>query len=184
MSLLITGLAIFFLIHLIPSIPSFRANLINKLGENPYKGVFALASLAGFVLIVMGKGGAAFVPIWNPSPMYAVFTKLMMLPAMVFLIAAYAPCNLKRHTRHPMLWGVVLWAGGHLLINGDLASILLFGSFLAYALFDMASANARGATLQTEQKPLMNDIMVIVGGGVVYALTGLFHQNLFGVAIV
>ncbi|WP_250656171.1 NnrU family protein [Alkalimarinus coralli] len=184
MELLITGLCIFFLIHLLPTTPTLKSTLVTKYGEMPYKAVFSLISLAGLLLIIWGKADAEFVAVWNPPVMFSVLTKLIVLPAIVLLVAAYLPSNIKRHTRHPMLWGVSLWAIGHLMINGDMASILLFGSFLMFALVDMASANSRGATLQKESKPLMNDIAVLVLGGAGYALLGIFHQRLFGVPIV
>lgn len=184
MELLIIGLSVFFLVHLLPTTPTLRSTLVGKLGELPYKGLFSVVSLLGFVLIVFGKVEAEFVSVWQPPVMFAVLTKLMMLPAMVLLVAAYLPSNVKKHIRHPMLCGVSLWAAGHLMINGDMASILLFGGFLIFAVVDMASANARGATLQAETKPLWNDILVLVLGGGAYALLGIFHQTLFGVPIV
>lgn len=181
---LIIGLSIFFLVHLLPTNPTLRSILIRKFGELPYKGVFSVISLVGFSLIVYGKSQAEFVSVWHPPAMFAVLTKLVMLPAMVLLVAAYLPSNIKKHIRHPMLLGVTLWAGGHLLINGDMASILLFGGFLMYTVIDSTSANARGATLQIESKPLWNDVLVLVLGGIAYALLGVFHQGLFGVSIV
>lgn len=184
MELLIIGLSIFFLIHLLPTTPTLKSTLVAKYGEMPYKAVFSLISLTGLLLIIWGKAEAEFVVVWNPPVMFSVITKLIMLPAIVLLVAAYLPSNIKRHTRHPMLWGVCLWATGHLMINGDMASILLFGSFLMFALVDMASANSRGATVQKESKPLMNDIIVLVLGGAGYALLGIFHQRLFGAPIV
>lgn len=184
MDLLIIGLSIFFLIHLLPTTPTLKSAMVGKVGELPYKALFSVVSLLGFLLMVLGKAEAEFVSLWQPPVMLSVLTKLMMLPAMVLLVAAYLPSNIKKHVRHPMLCGVVLWAVGHLMINGDMASILLFGGFLIFALVDMASANARGATLQLETKPLWNDILVLILGGGAYALLGIFHQRLFGVSIV
>ncbi len=183
MTLLIAGLLIFFAIHLLPSFPELRNRLREQLGALAYRGVFSLIALAGFVLIVMGKGRAEFVSIWIPPAELAVATKILMLPAMVFLVAAYVPSNIKRRVRHPMLTAVKIWALGHLLSNGDLASILLFGSFLAYAVFDMVSANRRSEAPVLAQQPLFLDILVLVLGGVAYALIGWFHMDLFGVAI-
>ena len=184
MEILIVGLSIFFLVHLLPTTPTLRSTLVGKIGELPYKGLFSVVSLLGLLLIVLGKAEAEFVSLWQPPAMLSVLTKLMMLPAMVLLVSAYLPSNIKKHVRHPMLCGVSLWAAGHLMINGDMASTLLFGSFLIFALVDMASANARGATLQIETKPLWNDILVLILGGGAYALVGIFHQTLFGVPIV
>ncbi len=184
MELLIIGLSVFFLIHLLPTTPTLKSTLIGKLGEIPYKALFSVVSLAGFSLIVYGKVQAEFIHVWQPPVMLAVLTKLLMLPAMILLVAAYLPSNIKKHIRHPMLSGVSLWAAGHLMVNGDMASILLFGGFLVFAVVDMASANARGAARQVETKPLWNDILVLILGGGAYALLGIFHQRLFGVSIV
>lgn len=184
MFLLILGLAIFILVHLFPVFQSRRTALISRLGELTYKAGFAVIALLGFVLIVMGKADAAFVEIWQPSQMFAIVTKLLMLPAMILMVAAYVPSNFKRKIRHPMLMSVKIWAVVHLLANGDLASIVLFGSFLAYAVIAMISINRRGEWVRPDEKPLALDILVIVSGGVAYAVIGLYHLQLFGVAIV
>ncbi|KZZ28565.1 hypothetical protein A3752_20950, partial [Oleiphilus sp. HI0081] len=146
-------LIIFIGIHLLPTLPELRQKYIDKLGELPYKGIFAVISIAGFALIIMGKADAPFISIWQPPQFLSHLTKLLMLPAFILLVAAYIPSNIKRRVRHPMLAGVKLWALGHLLINGDAASILLFGGFLAYAVIDMIRANKRSEWVKPEPKP-------------------------------
>jgi len=184
MTLLILGLIIFFSIHLLPSFQGLRSNFIAKLGVLPYKGVFALISLVGFALIVMGKGQAPFVEIWQPPVLLVMLTKLLMLPAMVLLVAAYVPSNIKRKVRHPMLAAVKLWALGHLLSNGDLASMLLFGSFLCYGVIAVISVSRRAEAVASVVRPIYMDILVLLMGGVAYAGIGIYHQQLFGAAIV
>ena len=127
MTLLITGLLVFVAIHLLPAAVDLRASLIDRLGEMPYKAVFAGISLLGLVMIVVGKGRADFVPLWQPPLWAKHVTFPLMIGAFVLLPAANMPTNIKRFTRHPMLWGVTLWSIGHLIANGDMASVILFG---------------------------------------------------------
>jgi len=183
MALLVLGLFIFITIHLFPAFQSRRAALIERLGELKYKGLFSLVSLASFSLILIGKANAPFVEVWQPPQMLAVVTKLLMLPAMILLVAAYFPSNFKRKIRHPMLIAVKVWAIGHLLINGDLASIILFGSFLAFAVLAMISANKRMEWNKPKEQSVLMDILVILIGGAVYAGVGVYHFQLFGVPI-
>jgi uncharacterized membrane protein len=168
MTTLILGVAIFIGAHLIPSVPSLRDRLQERVGRNAYRGLFALVSLIGFVLLVVGMG----------VPVFA------MPVALILLVAAFMPTNLKRFTRHPMLWGVTIWAAAHLLANGDLAGLILFGSFGAFSLFDMWSANRRGAKLSSKVVPYWRDLLVVLIGGIVYV--GILHSHglLFGVPVV
>ena len=186
MSMLISGLAIFFMAHLFVGFRGARAAVIARMGALPYRGLFSLLALAGLVLIVMGKAQAPFESIWLPPEGIDVVTKLLMLPAMVFLVVAYIPCNLRTRLKHPMLIAVKIWATVHLMVNGDLASILLFGSFLVYAAVTMIRLNRRDLNEPAEpapEYPFWRDIVAIVVGGAAYALVGLYHAQLFGVAI-
>ena len=194
MSILVLGVVIFILTeamffagfigaHLVPSVPSLRERLSKRFGNNPYRGLFSLVSLTGFVLLVIGKGRAPFVPLWNP-PAWAPQVAVWVMPfALTLLVAAFLPNNLKRFTRHPMLWGVSVWAAVHLLANGDLASLILFGSFGAFALFDMWSANRRGAGLSSKVVPYWRDLLVITVGAIVYMGFLHGHAMLFGVPV-
>ena len=183
MTLLVLGLCIFIAIHLFPALQTQRTELISNFGELKYKGVFALVSLASFALILIGKANAPFVEIWQPPQMLSIITKILMLPAMILLVAAYIPSNFKRKIRHPMLIAVKIWAIGHLLINGDLASIILFGSFLAFVVLSMISANKRAEWRKPDEKTVVMDILVILIGGAVYVGIGMHHLQLFGVPI-
>lgn len=182
MTLLVCGLVLFFAVHLIPTL-GLRPAFVGRVGELPYKGLFAMLALAGLVLIVMGKSEAAFVPVWHPPAFMGHITKLLMLPAFILLLAAYIPSNIKRRIRHPMLLATKLWATGHLLINGDLASMLLFGSFLAFAVVAMISANKRGEAPELSVRPRYMDVLVVALGFVVYAAVAMHHLQLFGVAL-
>ncbi len=183
MTVLITGLVVFFGVHLVPWAPPLRVSLIAKLGEKGYKGLFALIALAGFVLIVIGKGRAEFVPLYEPPVWGRELALALVLLAFLVLPGAYVHSNIKRYTRHPMLWGVTLWAVAHLLANGDLASVLLFGTFLVYSLADMASANRRGARLSADRYPWTQDLKVAVVGLIAYGSFLMLHPYLFGVSV-
>ncbi len=191
MALLIGGLALFFVVHLVPMLPSLRTGLMRQLGAGPYRGLFSLASIAGLVLIVMGYGQVQGLARGNPelwsSPLWIRHVALLlMIPALVLLVAAYVPSRIRTAVGHPMLTAIMIWAFAHLLANGDLASLLLFGSFLAFAVVDRVSVAARGATgpLGNASGGVMQDVLAVVGGLALYALILLWgHRLLTGVPL-
>lgn len=184
MTWLIFGLALLIGIHLVPALPALRRNLVRRLGTGPYTGLFALFSLAGLALIVVGMGKVPFVPVYAPPSWGKSVVPLFMLPALILLAGAYLPGNIHRLTPHPMLWGVVLWAAGHLLANGDRASLLLFGALGLYSLFAIRSANRRGAAKATTAVTMDRDLIVIGVGLVLYVALVFLHPTLFGVAAI
>ena len=179
MTILILGLLVFILIHAVPMMPSLREAVIDKIGAIPYRGVFAAFALTGVGLIVWGKSVAPFVPLYDPVVPKQV-SYLLVLVSFILFPAAHMPTNIKRFLRHPMLWGIFLWALGHLLANGDQASVWLFGGFLFYSIIAMKSATSRGAEKSTTVLPVSKDLMVVVAGGVVYAVLFFLHGTLFG----
>lgn len=184
MALLVAGLVLFIGIHLVPSVPALRAGLVARFGENPYKGIYSVIALAGLVLIIIGKGAAEFEPLYAP-PLWGRHVAMILMPVSLILFpAANMPTNIKRFTRHPMLWGLTLWSVAHLLANGDLASVLLFGGLGAFGLFAMWSANRRGAQKSTTVLPIAKDVMVVVAGLVAWAVLLFLHPYLFGVPAV
>ena len=183
MLILLLGLFIFIGIHLLPTCPDIRQRYIDKFGELGYKGIFSVISLIGFALILIGVSEAEYISIWQPPQFFSYITKLLMIPAFILIVAAYIPSNIKQRVRHPMLMAIKLWAAGHLLINGDAASILLFGGFLAYAVIDMIRANKRSEWVKPESKPAFMTGVVIAVGLVAYAAVGMHHLQLFGVPI-
>lgn len=175
MKILITGLLIFIGIHLLPTFKNVRQGLVTRLGMYPYKVLFALPALLGLVLIVIGIKQADPIPVWLP-PAWGYWAPYVVMPIVfILLTAAYLPGNIKRYTRHPMLWGVFLWALAHLFSNGDLGSMLLFISLALFSLFDMVSANRRGAVLSQTRVPLYRDLIIIVIGIIAYLAVLLFH---------
>lgn len=183
MALLIAGLAVFFAVHMLPWFAGLRARLRAKLGERAYRAAFALVALAGFGLIVVGKANAPVVSLYEPPAWGSALAPPLVLAAFLLLPGAYMPANVKRFTRHPMLWAVTLWALAHLLANGDVASVMLFGAFLAYSLADMVSANARGAQRASKRYPWTQDAKAAGAGLIAYAVFLWLHPFLFGVSV-
>lgn len=183
MEILLAGLVVFFGMHLVPAASGFHSRLRARFGKWRWKGIMSVISIIGFVMIVMGWQRVGHQPVYNPPGFGHEIVRGLMLPAMVLLLAAYVPSNFKRFTRHPMLWATVLWSVGHLLANGDLRSIIVFGSFLAWSLFDMWSCNQRGATLQMTRKPIAWDIGVLLAGAAVYFAAAHFHGYFTGVPL-
>jgi uncharacterized membrane protein len=181
---LIAGLVIFFGVHMFPTFRTAREKLIQRVGEKRYKAGFTLLAVAGFILIVIGVGRAEPVPLWEPAE-WGRYAAVWFMPfAFISLAAAFIPGNFQRFTPHPMLWGVTLWALLHLLANGNLAGLILFGTFGLYAVHAMSSQNARGTRPSQFKRPLVNDAAVVVAGLILYWLFLHFHANLFGVPVV
>jgi len=184
MLLLIIGLIIFLTVHLIPSFTVLRQKLIAWKGEAFYKIGYSCAAFIGIVLIIIGKGRAEYVPIWDPPGWTYHVTQIAMLFALIFFPAACMPTNLKRLIRHPFLTGLALWALSHLLVNGDLASITLFGGFGVFAIFDIWSSNRRGAQKPDRKLPVYRDIILVAVGIVLYGVIVHLHPYLFGVSAI
>jgi uncharacterized membrane protein len=138
-------------------------------------------SVVGFMLVATGVPFADIVQVYEPPVWGRRVTVTLMPLAFVMLTALLLPTNIKRITRHPMLWSFAIWSVAHLLANGDLASILLFGSFGAYSVFSMWSLTRRGAQKSTQRYSPAWDVLVILIGIVVYIAVVYLHTFLFGV---
>ena len=188
MPLLIAGLVLFIGVHSVAiAAPSFRTRTIQRMGEGAWKGLYSLISLAGFVLICYGFGLARQAPVvlYSPPTWLRHLALLVMLPVFPLLIAAYLPGRIKTAAKHPMLAAVKFWAFAHLLANGSLADVLLFGGFLAWAVVDRISVKRRAMpqVLRTAPPGPWNDAIAVVLGLAVYALLiGWAHVRLFGVS--
>ena len=146
MLLLIAGLVLFLGTHAVSMARGPRAALVGRLGEGGFKGLYTTLSLLGFALIVYGFGAyraAGMVPVWNPPFWMAHLTLLLTLPIFVLLAATNSGGVIHAAVKHPMLLAVKIWATAHLLANGDLGSILLFGGFLAWAVMARISLKRR-----------------------------------------
>lgn len=188
LAVLIVGLAVFIGAHLFVTCRDRRARVVERMGEWPYKGLIALVSLVGVVLIAWGFAryrAVGWIDIWYPPSWARHLNVLLMWPAMIGVVAAYVPGDIKRTLKHPMLVGVKLWAVGHLIANGDLGSIILFGSILAWAVYDRITLKRR-TDPGAPPIPLggrRNDLIAIVVGTILYLAIGLvFHPIVIGVS--
>lgn len=189
MALLVIGLVIFLGTHAINLLaPAARTAAVARLGEGGWKGVFSLLSLAGFVLVCIGYGEARAAPItlWTAPAWGYWVTAALMLPAMILLVAGNLPgSRIKQRVGHPMLLSVKVWAAAHLLVNGGVHDLLLFGGFLAWAVPDFIRLRRRdraSGTVYATRGP-GRDAMVIGLGVLVYLLfAGGLHRWLVGVA--
>jgi len=190
MTLLLLGILVFLGVHTVPMAQDLRRNLQGSISGPGYQILFSLVSAAGLILIVMGYGqmqgqGRLNPEIYTPPIWLRHVTLLLMWPAMILLVAAYVPSRIRTKAKHPMLAGIKLWALAHLLANGDLASLILFGSFLAWAVVDRISVKRRAALgpLGAKSGDLKGDLIAIAGGTAVYLFLLLWgHKWLIGVA--
>lgn len=186
---LVLGLVFFLGVHSVRIVADdWRSAQIARRGEGPWKGLVSLASLAGFALIVWGYAMARTQPLmlWAPPRWAPHLASLLVLFAFVLLVAAYVPKNgIKTWVHHPMLLGVMLWAIAHLLANGTLADLLLFGSFLVWAVLDFIAARRRDHAAGDPHLPgtLAGSLIALAVGVAAWALFAFWaHAWLFGVS--
>jgi uncharacterized membrane protein len=176
-TVLLLGLLLFLGVHSVRIFADdWRSAQIRVHGALKWKGAFALASAAGLALVVWGYGAARAAPVdlWTPPAAMRHLAALLMLLSFVLLTAAYVPgSRLKAKVRHPMVLGVKLWAFAHLLANGRLADVLLFGSFLLWAVLSFRAARQRDRSLGNPALPLHS------GRDVVTAFVGIFAWIIF-----
>jgi uncharacterized membrane protein len=187
---MILGLVLFLGTHTFTTQRAARARAIGAMGEGGYKIAYALVSALGLALIVWGFAhyrATEWVQLWTPPKSLKHLNSLLMLPAVILVVAAYIRGRIYVTLKHPMLAGVKLWAFGHLLANGDLGGIILFGSFLAWAVFDRISLKRR-ADAGSPPIPvggIANDLIAVAVGVVAYlALAFAFHPVVIGVPVV
>lgn len=188
--ILIAGLVLFLGVHVLTTLRDRRAALIARLGESGYKILYALISFAGIGLIAWGFSiyrATGWINVWYPPVAMRHIALALMLPAVVLVVASYIRGRIYSTVKHPMLAGVKLWALLHLLANGDLGSIILFGSVLAWAVYDRISLKRRadpGAPPIPVGGP-GNDLIAVAVGVVVYAaLAFAFHPLVIGVPVI
>jgi uncharacterized membrane protein len=190
MSILILGLIVFIGTHAFTMARGPRAQAIARLGEGSYKGLYSLVSLIGLILIVWGYGdyrAGGYVQVWNPP----VWTRHLAVPlvwlSFVAFPAAYLPGRITRVLKHPMLAGLKVWALAHLLANGDLGSMILFTSLLAWAVVARISTKRRDEVLDhggpaAAPAGWRNDILAVVVGTALYLVFLIWlHPLLIGV---
>jgi uncharacterized membrane protein len=187
---MILGLVLFLGVHVLTTQRGLRARLIAASGEGGYKGGYSLVALLGLALIVWGFAdyrATGWVDVWFPPTALKHITVALMLPAVILVAASYIRGRIYLTLKHPMLAGVKLWAAAHLLANGDLGSIILFGSFLAWAVFDRISLKGRSdpGAPPIPVGGIGNDLIAVAVGVVAYlALAFVFHPVVIGVPVV
>jgi len=183
---LTSGLALFICLHALREF-GWRDSLLQAFGRERYRIFISVGILLSFVLIVIGKSYAAFVQIWVPPYSIRAVTHLLMISSCIMFSAGFLPPS---HTRalvsHPMLTGVVIWGVAHLISNGDLASLLLFGALAGWALVKIISLT--NASRESPARPagppsLQWDAAAIMLGMIAYGALLVFHGPLFGFAL-
>src|ERR1700730_9484092 len=175
LAILVAGLVVFIGAHVFVTMRPQRAALIGRIGEGPYKGLLALVSLLGLILIGYGFGqyrATSWIDVWYPPRWTYYITQFLMWPASIFVVAAYIRGNIWRTLKHPLLGRVKTCAVARLISNGDLGSILLFGSWLLWAGYDRMTLKHR-ADAGAPPIPaggLRNDIIALVVGTALYVL--------------
>ena len=187
--ILIAGIAVFAGVHVFVTQRAARARLIAKIGEPAYKISFSLLSVLGVALIAFGFAryrGTGWVDVWYPPRWTHYIAVVLMWLAFVSVAAASIPGRLKERLKHPLLVGVKLWALAHLITNGDLGSILLFGGILAWAVFDRISLKTRA---EAGNPPIIasarsNDAVAVLIGTIIFLAFGyVFHPLWIGVPV-
>ena len=191
LAVLILGLVIVLGAHLFVTMRGARAAAIARLG-NLYRVLFALASALGLALIIWGYAqyrAEGWIDVWSPPDFMRHITIGLTWFAVVLVVAAYLPGHIKAKTKHPMLAGIKIWAFAHLLSNGDLGSIILFGSFLAWAVYARIAVKKREAAgditrVGMAERGWVNDAIAVGLGTVLYlALAYVFHPAVIGVPV-
>jgi uncharacterized membrane protein len=187
LALEILGLIVFLGAHVFVTMRERRGALVSGIGEGPYRGLFSLVSIAGILLIAYGFAAyraAGMIMLWYPPAWTRHIVEVLMWPASIMIAAAYIPGNIKRVLKHPMLAGVKTWAFAHLCANGDLGGIILFGSVLAWTVYDRITLKRR---TDPGAPPIpiggtKNDIIAIIVGTIIYLALGfVFHPIVIGV---
>jgi uncharacterized membrane protein len=185
---LVIGLVIFLCAHLFVTRRGARADMIERFGIAGYRIGFSAVSIVGLAVIVWGFGfyrAEGYIDVWSPPRFMFHVTELLMLFAVIFLTAAFVPSHIQARLKHPSLAAVKTWALAHLLVNGDLGSIVMFGSFLAWGVYARIAAKRRDDKKFTPAPPgWTNDAIVVAIGIVVYLALGLaFHPIFIGVPV-
>lgn len=189
---LILGLVVFLGGHAVTRFTALRAALARQFGENVFRALYSLWALMGLAMMVHGYAvyrAAGYIPVWEPPKFLSHLAILLVWPAMILLIATYASGSIKARTKHPMLSAIKIWAFAHLLANGDLGSILLFGSFLGWAVFTRIRLKRSGADALLPAPPeraiaQRNDAIAVIGGTIItLAMVFGLHLRLIGVSV-
>lgn len=191
MTFLLLGLILFLGIHVFTLARGPRSAVVGALGQTGYKLAYSAVSIFGFVILWWGYGAyraSGYIPVWDAPVWTRHLALLIMLPVFPMLLAAYLPGRIKATLKHPMILAVKTWALAHLLANGDLGSLVMFGAFLAWAVAAFMSMRRRsdgnGSLVPQIPASPLNDIVVLVGGLALYAVFVMgLHRTLIGVGV-
>lgn len=177
MILLIVAIALWWATHLFPVFAHGQRNaLAARFGEGTYKLVFSLVSIIVLALVVIAYQRADFVAVWSPPLFMWHLNNFLVALAVFVFFAGYFPSFLRRRIRHPMLTGVKLWAVAHLLVNGDLASIVLFLGFLGWAVVAVIGINRRDGPRGTLPEATRSGLFLHIGAtAVLFGAIGWLH---------
>jgi len=190
LGILIVGLAVFLATHVFVSFREARASVIERVGLSLYRTLFAIVSLVGLALIIWGYAqyrAHDLIQLWSPPAFMRHITIGLVFFAAIFIVAAFFPSHIKTRLKHPMLAGVKAWALAHLLSNGDLGSVLLFGTFLAWGVYARIAAKRRGdmgAAATPAPDGWTSDVIVVALGTAIFLALGFwFHPYVIGVPV-
>ena len=190
LGILILGLAVFLATHVFVSFREARASVIERVGLSLYRTLFAIVSLVGLALIIWGYAqyrAHDLIQLWSPPAFMRHITIGLVFFAAIFIVAAFFPSHIKTRLKHPMLAGVKAWALAHLLSNGDLGSVLLFGTFLAWGVYARIAAKRRGdigAAATPAPDGWTGDVIVVALGTAIFLALGFwFHPYVIGVPV-
>jgi uncharacterized membrane protein len=182
MILLAFGVLATSLMHLVAAVPPIKARLKQRTGERAYGPLFGIASLIGIAVIVLGWRQSGFVPVYDPPAWGVIANFVLTLAGFVCLGIFIFRGSLRQRLRFPMAYGVIFWAAGHLLANGDLRSLILFGGFLAYAVAHLAIGTMNGIRPSPEVRA-GHDLLSVLIGIALYGVMTQLHGALIGVPV-
>jgi uncharacterized membrane protein len=185
--ILLAGMAVFFGAHSVSIVaPAWRDRMVARFGEGAWKGLYSIVAIAGFLLMIRGYSQAKLDPtiVYEPAYWLRHLAAIVMVPVFPLLLSTYFPGRIKAAAQHPMLVATKLWATAHLLANGMLPDVLLFGGFLAWAVVDRISLKHRPARpVKALPERRFNDLIVVVAGFALYVwFIAWAHYRLFGVS--
>ena len=188
LSILILGLVVFIANHLFVTFRGARAAAIASVGKPAYHTLFGIVSLAGLAMIVWGFAeyrATAWTPVWTPPAFMHHITVGLMLIASILLAAYAVPSHIKALSRYPLIAAVKVWAFAHLLSNGDLGSMIMFGSLLAWAVYASITARSRTDVVPpVAPSGWTGDVVLVIAGVVIFLALGLwFHPHVIGVPV-
>jgi uncharacterized membrane protein len=185
MIIMVAGLVLFIGVHLIPTAPALRARLMVRLGDKAYRAFFAIIAALGLVLIIAGyhMRPPDPVPLFAPSRAARGAAPVLVTIAFILFAAANMRTHIRSIVRHPMLIGLMLWSGVHLLANGDLTGTILFGSFFVYSIIAVVSAIAR-RSMKVFIPDWKHDLIALAAGLAISYVTIRLHPLVFGTGLV